>query len=66
MKHFGGKKWEHHWRSRLFILDYLENIGASLNISAFLNGSEQLAKAKMKEIQAIASLRICWTSKTTN
>lgn len=48
------------------ILDYLENIGASLNISAFLNGSEQLAKAKMKEIQAIASLRICWTSKTTN
>ena len=31
------------------ILGYLENIDASLNISAFLNGHEQIAKIKMKE-----------------
>ena len=42
-----------------FISEYLENIGASVIYRLFLNGSEQLIKkAKLKESQAIASVRI--------
>ena len=40
------------------ISDHLENIDASLKISAFFKCREQLIKAKVKEIQAIASVRI--------
>ena len=40
---------------RVFLIsDYLENIGASLNISAFLNGCEQLRKAEVKKSQVLA------------
>ena len=38
--------------------DDLERIGVSLNRPAFLNGRDQLTKAKVKENQAIASVRI--------
>ena len=42
------------------ISDYLENIGASLNLTyqPFFNGRKQLTKAEAKEIRAIASVRI--------
>ena len=40
------------------ISDDLESIGVSLNIPAFLNDRDQLTKAKVKENQAIASVRI--------
>ena len=40
------------------ISDYLENIGASLNIPAFFYGCEQLGKAEEKESQAVGSVRI--------
>ena len=43
----------------------LENIGASLNLSTFLSGHEQLRKAKVKESQAIGSARIYQTSNNT-
>ena len=38
------------------IFDYLEKIGASLDISAFLKGREQLKKAEMKEAQILVQL----------
>ena len=38
--------------------DDLERIGVSLNRPAFLNGRDKLTKAKVKENQAIASVRI--------
>ena len=36
----------------------LEKIGVSLNIPAFLGGRQQLTKAKVKESQTIASVKI--------
>ena len=38
------------------IFDYLEKIGASLDISAFLKGREQLKKAEMKEAPILVQL----------
>lgn len=38
----------------------LENISITLNISAFLNVSEQLTKAEVGEWQAVVSIRICF------
>ena len=38
------------------IFDYLEKIGASLDILAFLKGREQLKKAEMKEAQILVQL----------
>ena len=40
------------------VSDYLENIGASLIHQVYLNGSEQLTKAEVKESQATGSVRI--------
>ena len=47
------------------ISDYLENIGASLNISAFLNGREQIRKTEVKESQSVGSVRIYQVSNIT-
>ena len=38
--------------------DYFENNGASVMYQLFWNGCEQLAKAEVKDSQAIASVRI--------
>ena len=48
----------------ILISNDLESIGVSFNISAFLNGSDQLTKAEVKESQAIASVRIYVASNT--
>ena len=40
------------------ISDDLEIVGVSLNITAFVNGHDQLTKAEVEESQAIASVRI--------
>ena len=40
------------------ISDDLEIVGVSLNVSAFLNGRDQLTKAEAEESQAVASVRI--------
>ena len=40
------------------IHEELEKIGVSLNIPAFLGGRQQLTKAKVKESQTIASVKI--------
>ena len=48
----------------ILISNDLESIGVSFNISAFLNGSDQLTKAEVKESQAIASVRIYVESNT--
>ena len=49
----------------LLISNYLENIGASLNILPLLNCGKQLRKAEMKESQAVGSVKICQISNTT-
>ena len=55
MKHFKEKVIAQWHNSTMFFLisDDLESIGVSLNIPAFLNGRDQLIKARVKESQAI-------------
>ena len=48
----------------ILISNDLESTGVSFNISVFLNGSDQLIKAEVKENQTIASARIYVASNT--
>ena len=48
----------------ILISNDLESTGVSFNISVFLNGSDQLIKAEVKESQTIASARIYVASNT--